>query len=280
MVQKEFSLKTADGLSLYAQSWQPIEKEKAAVCLVHGIGEHSGRYQHVAAALVNAGYAMMGFDFRGHGKSEGLRGHVPSLEAVFGDIELLIAETRGRFSGVPLFIYGHSMGGLVLNYLIEEKPDLVGAIVTSPNLRLAFEPPAFKVALGKMMDKILPTFTQASELDTEALSRDPTVARAYNADPLVHDQVSARLFVSVIYEASQWSMAHAEEIALPLLLMHGSSDRLTSADASRKFAEKAGDCCTLKIWDGFYHELHNEPEKAEVLKYIINWIDKSLEVIV
>lgn len=276
MEHTEFSLQTSDSMRLFAQAWQPAGQVKAAICLMHGIGEHSGRYQHVAAALTQAGYAVLGMDLRGHGLSDGRRGHVPSLEAIFDDIHLMLEEAQRRFAGVPIFIYGHSMGGLVLNYVIKFKPPLAGVVVTSPNLRLAFEPPAFKVALGKMMNSIWPAFSQASELETTAISRDSEVVRAYVDDPLVHDRISARLFICVVYEASKWALEHAGEFSLPLLLMHGSGDRITSAEGSREFAAQAGDICTLKIWDGSYHELHNEPEKEQVFAEIISWLDQRV----
>lgn len=277
MEQNELAFTTADNLKLFGRKWRSSKKVRGVVCLIHGIGEHSGRYVHVAQALTNAGFAVLAMDLRGHGLSEGRRGHVPSLEAFFGDIDLLLEEARNLFGGLPLFLYGHSMGGLVLNYVIKTGPSLTGVIVTSPNLKLAFEPPPFKVALGKIMNFFWPTFTQASELDANALSRDLEVVRAYVDDPLVHDRISARLFVRVIYEASNWALAHASEFELPLLLMHGSGDCITSAEGSREFASKAGDNCSLKIWDGFYHELHNEPEKEAVLKFILDWMTNTLE---
>jgi alpha-beta hydrolase superfamily lysophospholipase len=270
----EFFLQSSDDLNLYFQVWQPVDLIKGVICLVHGIGEHSGRYAHVAQALNEAGYAFLGMDMRGHGKSGGPRGHVPSLQAVFDDIEIYLAEAHRRYTDLPFFIYGHSLGGLVLNYVIHFKPDLAGVIATSPNLRLAFEPSAAKIALGKMMNNLWPTFSQASGLETAALSRDLDVEQAYKNDPLVHDRVSARLFVSVVHEASQWSLEHASDFPLPLLLMHGNADRLTSAEASREFAAQAGEICTLKIWDGFFHELHNEPEKDQVFAFMLDWLNQ------
>jgi acylglycerol lipase len=276
---EEFTLQSADDLNLYFQVWQPLDSLKGVICLIHGLGEHSGRYTHVAQVLNQAGYALLGMDLRGHGKSQGPRGHVPSIQAVFDDIDMFLAEARRRYPDLPLLIYGHSLGGLILNFVIELKPDLSGVIATSPNLRLAFEPPAFKVALGKMMNNIWPAFTQPNGLETVALSRDPEVERAYLADPLVHDRISARLFLQGIYQAGQWVFAHAANFPLPLLLMHGSADRITSAEASREFAAQAGDLCTLKIWDGFYHELHNEQNKDQVFTFMIDWLNQSVGII-
>ncbi|MBU0512591.1 MAG: lysophospholipase [Chloroflexi bacterium] len=273
MTHFESTLQASDGLQLYAQGWQPDGGPHGVVCLVHGLGEHSGRYAHLAAALNQAGYALLAFDLRGHGKSQGKRGHTPSYDALMNDIAVFLAEVEKRYPGIPLFLYGHSLGGnLVLNYALRRSPGLAGVVATAPSLKLAFEPPAIQVALGRGMDKIWPAFVQPNGLEIQALSRDPEVARKYQADPLVHDRISARLFVG-FFEAGQWALDHASRFPLPLLLMHGSADRLTSHEASREFAARVGDEATLEIWDGLYHEIHNEPEQAQVFDTLIVWLD-------
>lgn len=276
MKHSEFEFKTFDGLSLFGQSWQPEDQSRAVICLVHGMGEHSERYAHVADALTQAGYTLISFDLRGHGKSSGPRGHIPSYEALMQDISFLLESANKKFPQLPFFLYGHSLGGnLVLNYVLRYKPQLKGVIVTGPWLRLAFEPPAFKVTLGKMMNKIWPSFSQSSGLDTKVLSHDPHVVRAYENDPLVHDHISARMFIG-IYQAGQWALEHASEFSLPLFLMQGGADKIISVEAGREFAGKIKENCTLKIWDGLYHEIHNEPEKEEVFKFLIDWLDKKV----
>jgi len=270
----ETQWKSRDGVQFYARGWEPqASTPKGVVCLVHGHGEHVGRYDHVGEALSAAGYALLGFDQRGHGRSAGQRGHIPSYEALLDDIALLLEQAMNRYPALPLFLYGHSMGGNeVINYALRRKPALSGVIATGPWLRLAFEPPALKVALGRMMNRIFPAFAQKSGLETAALSRRPDVVRAYESDPLVHDLISARLFVEM-YTAGLWALEHAPDFPLPLLLMHGSADRLTSAEASREFAQRAGGQVTLRIWEGGYHEIHNEPERGEVFQTIIAWLD-------
>lgn len=276
MKHSEFEFKTFDGLSLFGQSWQPEDRPRAVVCLVHGIGEHSGRYVHVADSLIQSGYALISFDLRGHGKSEGPRGHIPSYEAIMQDISSLLEVSNKKFPQSPFFLYGHSLGGnLVLNYVLRRQSHLKGVIATAPWLRLAFEPPAFKIALGKITNYIWPSFSQKSGLDTKALSRNLKVVHAYENDPLVHDRISARMFIS-FYQAGHWVLEHALELPIPLLLMHGGADRLISVEASREFTGKITKNCTLKIWDGLYHEIHNEPEKEEVFKFLIDWLDKEV----
>jgi len=273
----EWNWKTSDGLQMYSKGWAPKGKPKGTICLVHGHGEHIGRYEHVAAALTEQGYALLGFDLRGHGKSAGPRGHTPSYEALMDDIAVYFGQIEARYPGLPRFSYGHSLGGnLVLNYALRRKPALRGVIATGPWLKLAFDPPASKVLLGKMMNNILPGFTQASGLETAALSHDPVVVKAYENDPLVHDKISARMFVST-YDSGLWALEHASEFPLPLLLMHGTADRLTSAEASRHFGEAGGKQVTLKLWDGWYHEIHNEPEKVQVFKVMTDWLAARLK---
>jgi alpha-beta hydrolase superfamily lysophospholipase len=216
--------------------------------LVHGHGEHVARYDHVAAVLTEKGYAVLGSDLRGHGKCGGPRGHTPSYEALMDDIDCFSQQVDQRYANLPRFLYGHSLGGnLVLNYALRRKPDLRGVIATGPWLKLAFDPPASQVKLGRLMNSIAPGFTQHSKLDTSGLSHDQAVVSAYNHDPLVHDKISARLFVE-IYETGLWALEHAAEFPLPLLLMHGAADPITSAKASQEFAEKAGEKVTLKVW--------------------------------
>ncbi|RME89855.1 MAG: alpha/beta hydrolase [Anaerolineae bacterium] len=272
----ERNLRTRDGLNLFVQEWAPDSKPRAVVCLVHGHGEHVGRYAHVAEALTAAGFALHGFDQRGHGRSEGARGHTPSYDALLDDIEDFLAQVAENQPNLPRFLYGHSMGGnLVINYALRRRPSLAGVIATGPWLRLAFEPPRLKVTLGMAMNRILPGFTQTSGLETAALSRDPDVVRAYENDPLVHDKISARLFVSM-YESGLWALEHAAEFPLPLLLMHGTADRLTSAQASEEFARRADERVTLRLWEGWYHEIHNEPEKEEVFQVMVAWLSEHL----
>ncbi len=267
----------SDGLNLYAQGWEPDAPPKAVVCLVHGLGEHSGRYAHVGMVLTQAGCALLGFDLRGHGKSEGPRGHAPSWEVLFSDVDCLLDQAAERYPGKGRFLYGHSLGGsIVLSYALRCKPKLLGVIATSPGLRTAFEPPRWKLTIGRVLYKVRPQLAMANGLDREGLSHDPAVVRAYNSDPLVHDRVTARLALDM-FAAGEEALAQANRFPLPLLLMHGNSDGLTSFRASREFADAApASKCTFKEWDGLYHELHNEPQQAEVFATMIGWLDAHM----
>ena len=276
MKHDEFSIETADNLTLYGQEWAPGGAIRAAVCLVHGLGEHSSRYAHVAEILAEAGYAMLAFDKRGHGRSDGQRGHAPNYDILLDDIESLLEEAEKRHPQRPLFLYGHSMGGnLVINYALRRRPKLAGVIATSPWLRLAGEPSKVRLLLAQVMDVLAPSLSMSSNIPAEAISRDPVEVEAYRSDPLIHDRITPRLGMSLL-DGAQWALEHAEEFPLPLLITHGSGDRLTSAEASAEFAQRVDDC-TFQLWEDLHHETHNEPEKEEVLALIVGWLDEHSE---
>ena len=279
MSHHQWNWKSRDGELLYAQAWQPEEEVRSVVCLVHGHGEHSGRYGHVAAALNRAGHALLALDLRGHGRSTGRRGHTPSLQALLEDLDLLLEQAARLFPGRPRFLYGHSMGGLlVLRYTLQRRPSLAGVIATASALRSTLENQRFKVALARLLSRLLPALALPSGLDPDTLSRDPAVVQAYRHDPLVHDRISFRL-AGELLGASRWCMEHAADFPVPLLLIHGGADRLTLPEGSREFAARAPGNCTLKVWEGLYHEVHNEPEQGEVLADILSWMEERLSLI-
>jgi alpha-beta hydrolase superfamily lysophospholipase len=161
----EWRWHTHDGLEFFSRGWSPESAPKAVLCLLHGMGEHTNRYGHVANALAQAGYALFGFDLRGHGLSEGQRGHSPSLEHILKDITEFLKQLSLRYPGVPRVLYGHSLGGsLAANYLLRVQSDLLCGVITGPYFRLAYEPPAAKLALGRMMSNISPTFRKKPAL--------------------------------------------------------------------------------------------------------------------
>ncbi len=268
---------TQEGESVFAQGWSP-EQPKGVVCIAHGFNEHSSRYEHVAKRLADAGYATLTYDQLGHGKTTGKRGHVPSYEAFLDSVKAILDAAEKRYPGKPKFLWGHSMGGgIVVNYVLRRKPNIAGAIATGPLFRLGFEPPAVKVALAKIMRNIYAGYTEKAELDSKAISRDPKEVAAYDADPYNHGKITAGTFLSM-YEAGKWAEDNAAKLHIPLLLMHGTGDQLTSPEGSKAFAAKAPQqLLSFKLWDGFYHELHNEPEpdRTEVINFIINWLDSK-----
>lgn len=269
----ETRLKTSDGLSLYAWTRQLAGTPKGVIAHVHGMGEHSRRYDHLTAYWEDRGYASAGFDLRGHGRSEGQRGHTPSYEFLMEDIAIFLGQVAAAWPGLPVTLYGHSMGGnLVLNYVIRRQPVLAGVIASGPYLRLAFEPPAWKVRSAMWLKWIVPTLSQRTGLDVQALSRDPAVIARYQADPLVHDRITV-MFFSEVHSAGESIIDRAAELQIPALVMHGSADRLTSPAGSVDFVAESSGKASLKVWEGFYHELHNEPGWQAVAAFSLGWIE-------
>lgn len=273
----ETKWKSQDGLDVFAQGWNPdTSQPRAVVCLVHGIGEHTLRYLNVAEAITKEGYVLFGADLRGHGRTEGPRGHFPSIEAVFLDIDSLIEQAHKLYPNLPLILYGHSLGGiLVLYYGLKQKPNIKGIIASSPGLHTALEEQPVKVLAAKILGSLIPSVTIPSGLDANAISHDKKVVEIYNNDPLVHNKMSLG-FGKIMLGVIQWTLEHACEFSLPLLLMHGKADSIAYPSSSIEFASKLNKKCKLVLWEGAYHELHNEPEKAEVFKTMTGWINEQL----
>ena len=274
MIHKEDNWKSHDGLNLFAQSWSPDDEIKKTVIIIHGIGEHSTRYDHWAERFVRNSYAVLTMDQRGCGKSEGKKGHIPNYESILKDTDLLVSKSKELFPNKPVVIYGHSMGGnIILNYCLrrEEKP--FAAIVSAPWIRLAMTPPKLLLFVGNTMKNILPGFTQRSKIPLSYISRDQQEVEKYKNDPLIHDKVSVMTGMSFL-EAGEWSLENAEKYDTPLLLMHGSGDQITSHKATESFYKKAHDVASIKIWEGCYHELHHEFEREQVFQHVIDWLNK------
>lgn len=273
----EMNWKARDGLDIFAQSWEPtILQPKAVVCLLHGLGEHTSRYAHVAEAFGKEGYVLFGADLRGHGRSGGARGHISSIEDFMQDIDELLAQARVRYPGLPIILYGHSIGGVqVLHYGLLRNPKVKGVIATSSALHTSVEQQKIKLMMVKALGSLTPNTVIASGLDPKSLSRDEKVVQAYINDPLVHDKISLG-FGKVMIGVSSWTLAHAGEFSLPLLLLHGKADMIAFPSSSMEFAVSLKEKCTLVLWDDAYHELHNEPEKNEVFKTMTIWMDARL----
>jgi alpha-beta hydrolase superfamily lysophospholipase len=192
------------------------------------------------------------------------------------DIDVLLEQAQTRYAGMPLFLYGHSLGGIqVLHYGLIRKPKVKGVIATSSGLRTALEKQPLKIFLAKTLGMLMPNSVLPSGLDSKGISRDEKVVTAYNNDPLVHDKISLG-FGKVMLGVTKWTLQHAGEFPRPLLLLHGKEDPIAFPAGSTEFAEPLKEKCTLVLWEGAYHELHNEPEKAEVFKTMTLWMDARL----
>ena len=272
----EWKWTTKDGLEMYSKAWVPSDEVKGVACLLHGVGDHIGRYTAFAEALTAESYVLAGFDQRGFGKSEGRRGHVLSLDEYFDDIDSFLTEIRQRFPDESLFIVGMSMGAvLALSYTPLRQPAVIGVVSFSPGLENALKEQPLKVMLSKLLGTIFPTITLESGVDPDTLSRDPQIAVDVINDPLVHFKITTGWgktmlgAIDAVYE-------NAPRFPKPLLLLHGTNDELAYPSSSQKVAELAPkDKVTLKMCDGFMHDLITDPESAEVLSTVINWLDKQ-----
>ncbi|MCB0570294.1 MAG: lysophospholipase [Phaeodactylibacter sp.] len=277
MEERTFDWKTNDGIRIFAREWAP-KSPKGAICLVHGLGEHIGRYEHFAHYYTKKGFSVLGYDRRGHGQSGGKRGHAPNIGLLLDEIAQLLVETKVRYGGLPVFLYGHSMGGnLVLSYVLKRHPDVQGVVASAPWIRLAFPAPQFKVALGKVMKSIFPGFSQSNGLKTEHLSKDPDVVRLYEQDLLTHDRITAAMGIGMLEQAN-WLDNFSGHFPCPLLLMHGSEDHIVSPEGSRDFSRRAQGEVTYREWEGLYHEIHNEREQQEVFDFTLHWLQGHMEM--
>lgn len=271
-----FTLKTSDNLELNGAFFPATGNTRAVIVLIHGMGEHIGRYKHVVEFLNGIGCAVVGMDYRGHGTSEGKRGHIDNYGQLMDDTALLVKKAESLYPGIPLVMYGHSLGGnIAANYVLRRHPDLKGLIITAPYFKLAFDPPAWKLAMSKIMAKIFPSVTLPTELEIEALAKDKTVTEAYTNDPLVHDRISAAFFTNV-HAAATYPIEYAAELKIKTLAMHGLADRITSYKGTVAFAQNNPQMVELKLWEGLYHEIHNEQEKQQVFDHIAVWLKRLL----
>ena len=268
---------TSDGIKIFGKYW-PVDQPKAVLHIVHGMGEHIQRYEAVAAFYNQAGLAVIGNDHRGHGLSEGKRGHIPNFSALLDEVEHLLELGHKLFPGAPQFLFGQSLGGnVVLNYILRRKPNITGVIASSPWIQLAFKPDAISVMAGKLLKSIYPTFTQPTKLNAMHLSTDPEVGRIYQADPLVHDRITAGMGTEML-DAADYLQHYSGHFPIPLLLMHGSDDQIVSYDAAHQFTERVTGEVTFVSWEGLYHELHNEIRREEVLNTSLQWITDHLNL--
>jgi acylglycerol lipase len=281
----EFNWNAADGTVLHGKRWWPASPPESVVILVHGLGDHTARLDPVAQRLNQAGFAVASYDQRGHGLTGG---RLPSFRVLLDDIGSFIGHVHS-WSEAPCYLYGISLGGgLVIQHALRSKPDphtgqfarsMHGVIASSPLLRPGFKPPAWKLTLARYLHDWWPSFSLPSGLDPNALSRDRAAVEAYRNDPLVHPRVSAVLGLSML-RAGEESLQQASDLRLPVLLMHGTEDRITSPQASREFASSSGSKCELRLWEGAYHDLHFETNREEVLRTVCDWIHERSRIAV
>ncbi len=247
------------------------EKGKAVVVIVHGLGEHLGRFHYPVAKLLENNFNVVAFDHFGHGKTTGKRGHNPGYENVLKSIDIVVEKAAKLFEGKPVFLYGHSMGGnAVINYFLKDSKKLKGGIVTSPFLRLAFQPPKWKLFFGNIIKKIAPSITLGNEVNSAYISRDEEEVKKYVNDPLVHNKVSPN-FSLVFMDKGELAISKASTLKTPMLLLHGTGDKIIDYKGTKEFSDNSK-MATLKLYEEGYHELHNDVCKKEMMEDVINWL--------
>jgi acylglycerol lipase len=264
------------GIEIYYQAWIP-DKPKATLTLLHGIGEHSGRYAYLADYMTRRGFEVWACDLRGHGESAGKRGHIDRFDDYLDEIGLLIQMAKNRNPAKKVFLLGHSLGGLIApEYAVRNASQLTGLILSAPALRDKVEVPPAKAYLARILSTLAPTYSTTTGLDPNMLSRDPEVVRKYVEDPLVHAVATARFFTE-FRRAQGEAMTFADKITLPCLVLQGGADGIIDVSATSYFFEKLGSSDkTLKIYDGFYHEVLNEPDKESVMNDIDVWMSARI----
>ncbi len=254
-----------------------VEKPRAAIVLSHGLGEHSGRYEEIAAYLNDQGYSVYAMDHVGHGNSPGQRGHCDRFADFVGGIREIVDHLVVEAPDLPRILIGHSLGGLIVtHYLLDHQEEVHGAILSGAAFQVAVEVPWWKESAGRLLSNILPSFSMSNEIDPGALSHDASIIEAYESDPLVHDQVSPRLYTEMT-QAMEDALAGAEEIKLPLLILAGREDRIVAPEGSVLFhRDVASEDKELHIFDGMYHEIFNEVERAKVYAVVGAWLKRIL----
>lgn len=272
---REERIDGAPGLTIFVRSWRPAGKARAVVAIVHGVNSHSGYYLWVAEQLVASGLAVYALDLRGRGKSDGERFWIEKIGDYLDDVQGLMKLAKSREPGLPVFLLGHSAGGVVsCVYTLEHQAELAGLICES----FAFQVPApdFALAVLKGLSHIAP-HAHVLRLKNEDFSRDPKVVQAMNDDPLIAHEVQPTRTVAALVHADERLKKEFPLIKLPVLILHGTADKATMPSGSQLFYDKAGSTDkTLKLYDGHYHDLLNDLGKEVVMKDIIGWINARL----
>lgn len=261
----------AAGGRIYWQGWVP-DSASGVVVISHGLAEHGGRYAHVAQWLASVGYPTYAHDHRGHGKSEGPRANIDRMAGVVADLDTMIGTARERHPGVPVFLLGHSMGGLIaLQYVTGTPAELAGVVLSAPAVEVAIGSKVQRVSAG-LLSRVLPNLG-VLKLDSAMVSRDPDVVHAYDTDPLNYrGKIRVRTGAEMLH-AAEAMPARLANLKLPVLLLQGSADQLVAPVSAHVVADGAGsEDLTLKSYDGLYHEVMNEPEKDTVLADLVEWL--------
>ena len=277
MKHKEGYLKGAREINIYYQHWTPEDEPKAILLVVHGLAEHSGRYMNVVNHFVPSGYAVYGIDHVGHGKSDGERVYVDRFQDYVNTLKNYFDMIHDWHPDIPVIMIGHSMGGLIgAAYLLEHQQELCGAVLSGPGVKVPDNISKAVIFAGKVLSIVMPK-SGIIQLEADGISSDPAVVDAYINDPLVFTgKITARLGAEMI-KTMQRVTEKAPEISLPIMIVQGSADRLIDPSGAQSLYDLVGSTDkTIQIYDGFYHEVFNEPEHEQVLNDVQKWIEALL----
>jgi alpha-beta hydrolase superfamily lysophospholipase len=273
MKHTEGAFKAPNQDNIYYQAWLPESEAKVVMLVLHGLGEHSGRYQNLAQHFVALGYAVYALDHSGHGKSDGLREYIERFEDYSETVETFRAMIQDWQANQAIFLLGHSMGGLIAaQHLLKYQANFSGAIFSAPGIKLSDSITPLTIFLGKVLAALAPKMGLMA-LDYRGISRDPNIRKNYRDDPLVfHGKTTARLGVELL-KTMQTVAAEAGKIRLPILILQGSADTMINpAGAQLLYDQASSKDKTLTFYQGFYHELFNEPEHALVFADVAAWL--------
>ncbi len=278
MEHRDGFFKGVRGIQTYYQCWIPEGDLKAVLMVVHGLAEHGGRYMNLVQHFVPQGYAVHALDHIGHGKSGGIRVYVDRFEDFTETLKIFFDQIRSRHPEAPVFLIGHSMGGLIgAAFLLEHQTELAGAVLSGPSVKMPDTISSATIFLGKIFSTLLPKVGLVA-LEAEGISRDPAVVDAYVNDPMVYTgKTTARLAAELLKTMNRVS-AEAAHITLPILIIQGGADRLVDPSGAQMLydAVSATDK-TLKVYDTLYHEVFNEPEHDQVLADVEAWLEPHIK---
>lgn len=274
MQHQEETLTGFDGRELFFQSWKPEGAPRAVIAIVHGGLEHSGHYRFLVDSLVDKGFALAGLDLRGHGKSKGKRGHIMDWNEIREDMGSYLSRVQKEFPGRHLFLFGHSLGGtIVLDYALRRSPSLAGVILSGAGISTG-NASRILIAINKLLSAVFPSFSVNLNFDFSIVTRDPSVVKEYESDPLILSSLSARFWAECL-KTIAWVRDHASDWKLPLLVLHGSEDQnMPIEDIKEFFGDLTCEDKQLITYEGGYHCPYNDLQKEQVFSDIEMWIAK------
>lgn len=275
MTSMEFYWTTSDGINIFAKDWS-IEQPKAVIALVHGMGEHCLRYDHVASFFNEQGYAMVGYDRRGHGQSGGKKGHAPNIGVLLDEIDDLLKQCKQRYANLPILFYGHSMGGcLVVLHAIKRHPKVNAIFCSSPWIQLGTPPNGATKLVASLINRFAPSVTLSNGLNVKHISKDPKEVKRYADDPLVHNKISIALALGMM-DASNEVNTLSGDFKYPLYILHGADDQITAPTASEALAKRLIGDVQMEILPDRYHEMHNDFHKEVVFEKVLHWMNRKI----